>query len=87
MSLSKGSCLKFWASSLCLTDGIEVFEEELEKLNSQFQIENQNLSNDNKQLSVLVKEYEQTLESVMSKFRIHAVSYTHMSHFNALTYP
>lgn len=50
----------------------EVFEEELEKLNSQFQTENQNLSNENKQLSVLVKEYEQTLESVMSKFRIHA---------------
>jgi hypothetical protein len=36
--------------------------------------ENQALTNDNKQLSVLVKEYEQTLESVMSKFRIHAVS-------------
>ncbi|CAG7846798.1 SubName: Full=Uncharacterized protein {ECO:0000313/EMBL:CCA70648.1} [Serendipita indica DSM 11827] len=54
------------------TTTTEVFEEELEKLNSQFQTENQNLSNENKQLSVLVKEYEQTLESVMSKFRIHA---------------
>ncbi|KAG8826257.1 hypothetical protein FRC19_009404 [Serendipita sp. 401] len=50
----------------------ETFEEELEKLNTQFSSENQALSNDNKQLSVLVKEYEQTLESVMGKFRLHA---------------
>jgi len=36
-------------------------------------MENQSLSNDNKQLAVLVKEYEQTLENVMSRFRVHAV--------------
>lgn len=51
----------------------EKFEEELEKLNNQFVLENQGLANDNKQLAVLVKEYEQTLENVMSRFRVHAV--------------
>jgi hypothetical protein len=36
-------------------------------------VENQGLANDNKQLAILVKEYEQTLENVMGRFRVHAV--------------
>ena len=36
--------------------------------------ENQNLLYDNKQLGALLKEYEQTLEAVMSQFRTRAVS-------------
>jgi small ligand-binding sensory domain FIST len=32
-------------------------------------LENQNLQFENKQLNLLLKEYEQTLEGVMSKFR------------------
>jgi len=51
----------------------------LEKLHVQFSTENQSLSNDNKQLSVLVKEYEQMLENVMSKFRIQAVRFSFSS--------
>lgn len=35
--------------------------------------ENNNLANENKQLGALVKEYEQTLEGVMSSFRVRAV--------------
>lgn len=43
-------------------------------MNASLVIENQTLQHENKQLSVLLKEYEQTLETVMSKFRSHAVS-------------
>jgi hypothetical protein len=52
----------------------ELFESEAERTNAQAIIENQTLQNENKQLSQLLKEYEQTLETVMSKFRSHAVS-------------
>lgn len=51
----------------------ESFESELERLNAQTIIENQTLVHENKQLSVLLKEYEQTMETVMSKFRNHTV--------------
>ncbi|KAG8957369.1 hypothetical protein FRC03_010212 [Tulasnella sp. 419] len=50
----------------------EVFESELERMNAALVIENQNLQQENKQLNVLLKEYEQTLETVMSKFRSQA---------------
>lgn len=36
--------------------------------------ENTTLQNDNKQLSLLLKEYEQTVETIMGKFRKQAVS-------------
>lgn len=36
-------------------------------------IENQTLLHENKQLGVLLKEYETTLETIMGKFRTHAV--------------
>jgi len=42
-------------------------------MNVAFIQQNAELQNDNKQLAGLLKEYEQTLENVMSKFRTHAV--------------
>jgi arginyl-tRNA synthetase len=51
----------------------EAYEAELERLNAAFIQQNGDLQNDNKQLAALLKEYEQTLETVMSKFRTHAV--------------
>jgi hypothetical protein len=51
----------------------EAFESELERMNAHFIIENQTLLHENKQLSVLLKEYENTMETIMAKFRNHAV--------------
>ncbi|KAF8610749.1 hypothetical protein BDV93DRAFT_431446 [Ceratobasidium sp. AG-I] len=47
----------------------EVFETELERMNAAIIIENQTLQHENKQLNSLLKEYETTLETVMTKFR------------------
>ncbi|KAJ7755045.1 hypothetical protein DFH07DRAFT_920840 [Mycena maculata] len=52
----------------------ETFESELERMNAQIVIENQTLLHENKQLSVLLKEYESTMETVMAKFRNHALA-------------
>ena len=52
----------------------EQFESELERMNAHIMIENQRLQHENKQLNTLLKEYEQTLETVMAKFRTLAVS-------------
>lgn len=52
---------------------LEVFESELEKTNAQTLIENKTLLHENRQLSLLLKEYEQTMDTVMSRFRNHAV--------------
>lgn len=43
-------------------------------MNAQIIIENRTLLQENKQLSLLLKEYENTMETIMSKFRNHAVS-------------
>ena len=51
----------------------EAYEAELERLNATLIQQNADLQNDNKQLAALLKEYEQTLDTVMSKFRTHAV--------------
>lgn len=51
----------------------ETFESELERMNAHIVIENQTLLHENRQLSILLKEYEATLETVMAKFRNHAV--------------
>ncbi|KIJ41984.1 hypothetical protein M422DRAFT_31587 [Sphaerobolus stellatus SS14] len=48
------------------------FESELERFNASFIQQNAELQNENKQLAALLKEYEQTLETVMTKFRTHA---------------
>jgi len=50
----------------------ENFESEVERMNAALVIENQQLQHENKQLNVVLKEYEQTLETVMSKFRSQA---------------
>ncbi|KAG9015463.1 hypothetical protein FRB94_000068 [Tulasnella sp. JGI-2019a] len=50
----------------------ETFESEVERMNAALIIENQQLQHENKQFNVLLKEYEQTLETVMSKFRSQA---------------
>ncbi|KAF9454768.1 hypothetical protein P691DRAFT_197029 [Macrolepiota fuliginosa MF-IS2] len=47
----------------------EEYKAELERMNVAITAENQGLQHDNKQLSSLIKEYEQTLETVMSAFR------------------
>lgn len=52
----------------------ETFESELERMNAQIIIENQTLLRENKQLSQLLKEYEGTLETIMSKFRNHSLA-------------
>ncbi|KAF9075053.1 hypothetical protein BDP27DRAFT_1316405 [Rhodocollybia butyracea] len=52
----------------------EIFESELERTNAQIIIENQTLKHENKQLSMLLKEYEGTLETIMVKFRNHALA-------------
>lgn len=55
----------------------EVFESELERTNAHLIVENQTLLHENKQLSMLLKEHENTLETVMSKFRDHARAAQH----------
>ncbi|TXT13712.1 hypothetical protein VHUM_01079 [Vanrija humicola] len=47
----------------------EEFQSELEAFASHLVLENQTLQHENKQLNGLLKEYEQTLETVMGKFR------------------
>ncbi|WWC91165.1 uncharacterized protein L201_006106 [Kwoniella dendrophila CBS 6074] len=47
----------------------EEFQSELEAFSSHLVTENQQLQHENKQLNALLKEYEQTLETVMGKFR------------------
>ncbi|KAJ8472483.1 hypothetical protein ONZ45_g16633 [Pleurotus djamor] len=59
----------------CNTDiSKEVFDSELERLNASTIIENRTLVQENKQLSLLLKEYETTMETIMSKFRNHALA-------------
>ncbi|KAL5524433.1 hypothetical protein ACEPAF_9573 [Sanghuangporus sanghuang] len=50
----------------------EEYDAELERMNNTLSTENQSLQYDNKQLNSLLKEYEQTLDTVMSTFRKHA---------------
>ena len=42
-------------------------------MNTAMSAENQTLANDNRQLVALIREYEQTLENVMTTFRTRAV--------------
>ncbi|RDB17913.1 hypothetical protein Hypma_000929 [Hypsizygus marmoreus] len=52
----------------------EEYDAELERMNASMIAENQGLQHDNKQLNTLIKEYEQTLETLMSNFRNRAQS-------------
>jgi len=47
----------------------EVYESELERMNAAMTADNWSLQHDNKQLNAMIKEYEQTLETLMSTFR------------------
>jgi hypothetical protein len=52
----------------------EKFTSALEEDAAKLVLENRTLSHENKQLSILLREYEATLEGVMGKFRGLAVS-------------
>ena len=52
---------------------LETFESELERQSAKIVIENQTLLHENRQLGLLLKEYEGTMETIMTKFRTHAV--------------
>ncbi|WVQ75551.1 hypothetical protein IAR50_005178 [Cryptococcus sp. DSM 104548] len=56
----------------------EEFQTELEAFSSHLVLENQQLQHENKQLNALLKEYEQTLETVMGKFR--GIAHTSQQH-------
>ncbi|TFY50879.1 hypothetical protein EVG20_g11279, partial [Dentipellis fragilis] len=52
----------------------ETMESELERTNAHILIENQALLQENKQLSQLLKEHEETMHTVMEKFRCHSLA-------------
>lgn len=45
-------------------------------MNAQLVVENQTLQHENRQLTILLKDYETTLEQIMTRFRTHAVRAT-----------
>ncbi|KAJ7175740.1 hypothetical protein C8R46DRAFT_857998, partial [Mycena filopes] len=47
----------------------ELYDAELERMNSAMTLENIGLQHDNRQLNTLIREYEQTLETLMNTFR------------------
>ncbi|KAK1230704.1 hypothetical protein PQX77_006201 [Marasmius sp. AFHP31] len=47
----------------------EAYEAELERMNSAIAQDNLTLQHDNKQLNTLIKEYEQTMDTLMTQFR------------------
>jgi hypothetical protein len=74
IDLSKGKSIY----SLKLTSNffpIEAFESELERNNAALVLENHALLYENRQLDSLLKEYEQSLQTVMAKVRHHSVQY------------
>ena len=74
VDISKGEhYLAVWNAGDWIDLPAEVFESELERHNAQIIIENHSLLHENRQLSLLLKEYEQTMETIMAKFRSHAV--------------
>ena len=52
----------------------EEYDGELDRMTNAVTAENQALQYENKQLNLLIKEYEQTLETLMTTFRKRAVS-------------
>ncbi|WAR60749.1 hypothetical protein PtB15_9B688 [Puccinia triticina] len=52
----------------------EQFESEVERMNAQLVIENQTLQHENRNLTILLKDHETTLEQIMTRFRNHAHS-------------
>lgn len=64
----------------------DAYDTELERMNASMTADNHSLQRDNKQLNALIKEYEQTLETVMSAFRNRAVCPLLYSDGRHLTY-
>lgn len=56
----------YWHRALLKFYDAEEYEAEVENMNTVMVAENQSLQHDNKQLNALIKEYEQTLETLMS---------------------
>ena len=72
---SQGEHFAFLIMFILSETGAEEYNTELERMNAQMTAENLALQNDNKQLNALIKEYEQTLESLMTTFRNRAVRF------------
>ena len=83
--LSRGVCACLKPKKANGGERTEVFDSELEKMNASLIIENQQLQHENKQLNALLKEYEGTLEMVMTKFRTQAVRRNFVLHEKVLT--
>jgi SIKE family len=73
MDMKKGLAPLYGLRYECELTASEDYDAELERMNSAMIEENQTLQHDNKQLNALIKEYETTLETVMSLFRQRAV--------------
>ena len=70
LDISQGACVCGRVRChLHQADSVEEFQSELEAFASHLVLENQQLQHENKQLNGLLKEYEVTLEKVMTKFR------------------
>ncbi|KAG8764223.1 hypothetical protein FRC11_011239 [Ceratobasidium sp. 423] len=69
LNSNKAATASLQAQANALKSNVEVFESELERMNAAIIIENRTLQHENKQLNSLLKEYETTLETVMTKFR------------------
>ena len=61
-------------TSVSPTITTEIYDAELERMNNAMTADNQGLQNDNRQLIGLIREYEQSVEHVMTLFRTRAVS-------------
>jgi len=73
--ISKGGCCTLHAIRSILTGSVtERFESERERTNAATVIENHTLVQENRQLGLLLKEYERAMESIMNKFRSYTVS-------------
>lgn len=86
MDMKKGVC--YCEPDIAGLTSSEEYDAELERMNTAMTAENLALQHDNKQLNTLIKEYETTLETIMSLFRQRAVSITlspcHLISFPAL---
>lgn len=74
VDISQGTSPSYALGNVADRECVEEFESELERLNVSLVGENQGLQQENRQLSVLLKDYEGTLEAVMAKFRAYGVS-------------
>ena len=78
-------CLLYWRRALTIY-GAEEYEAEVENMNTVMMAENQSLQHDNKQLNALIKEYEQTLETLMSWEYLFSVLASCLTYFLSATF-